>query len=366
MTDEGEVKKLIKHQEFINRLRISNPTISLVGEYINYTIPVSVICNLCNYSWYTRPNNIMRGRKCPKCGRFKKHEEFAKELLEKNNKVTLVGVYISVKEKVLVKCKFCHINYYGRPDILLEGMGCSICANKSRRIGQESLLSSLNLLHPTINFLGKPELVNDRVSCNCLVCGKQYTQRAGKLLSGSGCQTCSGVAQRKSHSKFVADVKTIHPNLTILGLYETSKVKLLTKCNKDNHEWYVTPNDLLAGYGCSYCASHGYNPKKEGYFYIYSFLNYCGFGITNTKKQRYSRHRTTFNKLGIESSLQLVVKGTGEDIKKLEKICKTTLPCYSTGIKGFLTEALLKTDSHLLYKLIERYLDFGDIALEKI
>lgn len=358
--------KIVTHPEFVCRVHSTNPTINVIGLYINSATLVDVECKLCSHKWSTRPNNISRGRKCPDCHRRKQPEDFAKELSEKNNKVTLLGKYKTVKEKVFVKCNFCGDEYFARPDILLEGMGCLECGNKSRRRGTEELLNTIEKLHPNMRFSGEPEVVNDYVDCNCLGCGKQYSQKVRKLLEGRGCQTCSGINQRKDHTTFVNEIKELHPDLVILGKYESNKTPILTRCTLDDYEWYASPNDLLSGYGCRQCATHGYNVGKVGYFYVYSFSAYCGFGITNSKKKRYDNHKTTFKQADVSSTLELIVKGDGKTIFNIEKLAKNTLPIYDTGIKGFRTEAVLEKDSHLVYALIEKYLDSEEVTLEKI
>lgn len=185
-------------------------------------------------------------------------------------------------------------------------------------------------------------------------------------MEGNGCQVCFGITNRKSHDKFVKDVSELHSNIEVLGEYITSKDKISVRCTIDGYEWLASPNDLLAGYGCRQCASHGYNVGKTGYFYIYSFQNYCGFGITNTKKQRYNQHRTTFKQNKILAKLELIVKGDGKTILGLESHIKKFLPCFDTGIKGFKKEAVLAKDSASIYGVIEKYLERGEVSLEKI
>ena len=51
--------------------KVTKPVLSLVLK-----------CNKCGYEWNTAPNNILKGRRCPRCaGNIKlTHEEFLKRI----------------------------------------------------------------------------------------------------------------------------------------------------------------------------------------------------------------------------------------------------------------------------------------------
>lgn len=61
------------------------------------------------------------------------------------------------------------------------------------------------------------------------------------------------MARRKTHEKFVEELKNKNSNILVLGKYKNSCTKILCKCIIDNYEWYVIPNSLLCGSGCPKC-----------------------------------------------------------------------------------------------------------------
>jgi hypothetical protein len=105
---------------------------------------------------------------------------------------------------------------------------------------------------------------------------------------------------------------------------------------------------------CEHMGSYksGYRKDKPGYLYTVEIVTksgeYVGFGITNYLEERLYHHKRNCNKA--DASLELIESfcSSGEEILKLEKHLKTVLPIVNTGIEGFKTEAILKSDLNLL------------------
>lgn len=58
---------------------------------------------------------------------------------------------------------------------------------------------------------------------------------------------------QKTHEKFVSEIKGKNPNITILGKYIKSYIKIKCKCIICGYEFESRPNDLLNGHGCPQC-----------------------------------------------------------------------------------------------------------------
>lgn len=54
-------------EEYLVLLEKKNPNIELVGNYSSSQVPTLHRCKLCNYMWNTRPNNLLLGHSCPVC-----------------------------------------------------------------------------------------------------------------------------------------------------------------------------------------------------------------------------------------------------------------------------------------------------------
>lgn len=59
---------------------------------------------------------------------------------------------------------------------------------------------------------------------------------------------------RKTQEEFEEEIKSILPNLQILGTYLGRKEKILTRCLVDGYEWYPQAGNLLCGHGCPVCS----------------------------------------------------------------------------------------------------------------
>lgn len=56
------------HEEFVNELKIKNPTIKIKGKYLNNRTHILCECKIHNLEWNALPANLCNGHGCPKCG----------------------------------------------------------------------------------------------------------------------------------------------------------------------------------------------------------------------------------------------------------------------------------------------------------
>jgi hypothetical protein len=186
------------------------------------------------------------------------------------------------------------------------------------------------------------------------------------VILRSGCKRCNHLRQRKSNEKFLADLKRVLPDVTALTTYDGAKNNISVRCDIDGYEWDTTPDELLCSYGCKQCTKTGFNVGKTGYLYVYSFQEYCGFGITTNVRQRHLYHTKTFKSHKIEATLDFVYSGDGQVVWDVERHLKVALPCYNTGVEGFKTEAILDTHKMLLLEILNSYIKSGVLTIEKV
>lgn len=74
--------------------------------------------------------------------------------------------------------------------------------------------------------------------------------------------------KKKTHEKYVEEVKIKNPNVTVVGTYIDSKTKIIHKCNICNREWNGIPAQILRGVGCPSCSKRRNVPKKTHEEYI--------------------------------------------------------------------------------------------------
>ena len=59
--------------------------------------------------------------------------------------------------------------------------------------------------------------------------------------------------KRKTHDEFMHEISNINPNINILDLYTGINNKILCECNICGNKWKPTPDSLLRGHGCPIC-----------------------------------------------------------------------------------------------------------------
>ena len=130
-----EHSKSMVHADFLNRMKIIQPNIKILGEYVNSSKRIQVQCIKCGYIWYGVPSNMLSGDGCRKCGTIEAHKHFVrdsdsyiKELSEKNPNIKVLGKYLGRHNHILVKCKICGFEWSPIAGSLLRG-----CSHKGAK-----------------------------------------------------------------------------------------------------------------------------------------------------------------------------------------------------------------------------------------
>ena len=91
------------NEDFVKELAIKNPDITSLEEYISSQKKIKFKCNKCGNIWYAIPNNILRGRGCPRCSNHKRRtsKEFLEELKNINPNITLLDDFKNSSTKIL-------------------------------------------------------------------------------------------------------------------------------------------------------------------------------------------------------------------------------------------------------------------------
>ena len=188
----------------------------------------------------------------------KTNEDFQKEILEKNQKIIVLGEYNGIKEKILVQCKQCGEQYYAWPNNLLKGHGCRRCADTKNSnnytMTDEEFKQRVNKLNPNLFVRGTYTKSNVPIECECLICGNVFYPRPANLLFRNGsCPRCSRKALRKTQEEFIEDVYKLNPHVKIIGKYNNNATSVDCECLKCGTHWSPKATWLLQGKGCPTC-----------------------------------------------------------------------------------------------------------------
>ena len=203
------------HEEYVAELAIKNPTVEVVGRYIDAKTKIRHRCLVHNICWDVTPNNVLNGRGCEICRRekiakfhYKSFDQYVSELKNSNKYIVALESYIDAKTPILHKCLIHNVEWKVSPDNVLHGNGCPKC--KSEKISYK--------IH-------------------------------------------------KTHEQYVNELKLVNPNIMPIETYKYALTPILHKCLIDGNEWYVTPANTLSGCGCPKCS------KSKGEEQICKFLD---------------------------------------------------------------------------------------------
>ena len=160
------------------------------------------------------------------------------------------------------------------------------------------------------NYMGR----HTAIPAHCNIHNYDWSVLPHTLYEGRGCPHCShsevGKNQTMSHDEFVSRVFDINPELTVVGTYVNSGVKVKMQC-KNGHIWSPLPQKILHDHqGCPYCAGNkiwiGYNDMwttrpdiarllkdpEDGYRYMYGSGKSVRFICPNCGVEIYSKINT--------------------------------------------------------------------------
>lgn len=126
-------QKLKSHEQYICELKVVNPNIIAIDNYIDSLTPILHKCLIDGYEWHVTPANALFGKGCPKCaGNARKtNDEYIQEVALINPDIEVVGQYVNSYTPILHKCLLDDNIWLATPSDILYGRGCPRC-NKSK------------------------------------------------------------------------------------------------------------------------------------------------------------------------------------------------------------------------------------------
>lgn len=259
--DAISASRRLSHEEFVSRFRAKHgEKVQFVTQYSTYESSIIVRCADCGHRWTTTPDNLMKAPGCPKCSKHHVRSEldFLEDLRRVNPNVELLGAYVNMGTKTLVKCKRCDHKWRPTPTSLLRGTGCPKCAGNAGK-SQEEFVKEVAEKNPAIEVVGRYVRSNIKIEVRCRACGNAWKATPNNLLNGSGCPECARKKKksigRLSNEEFVQRLAEANPSIEPLAKYNGIGRKLAIKCKVCGHEWHAVPGALLKGHGCPRCAA---------------------------------------------------------------------------------------------------------------
>lgn len=186
-------------KQFNKEMQKINPNILIIGDYKGSDSYIHVKCRICGYEWDSTPSNLKQGHGCRKCNKVytPTPEEFSCIIDESRSDITLLGPFVNVTTKILVRCNNCGREWKVVPYSLLAGKKCSSCAGNYSPTTEEFVLK-MKAINPSIEVLGEYKNNKTHIECKCLKCNYTWNPTPHDLVGGSGCPKCSRKKQSRS------------------------------------------------------------------------------------------------------------------------------------------------------------------------
>ena len=133
-------------------------------------------------------------------GKRKTHEEYVRDLAEKNPNLEVIGVYVDSQTEITHKCKICGSIFDVSPHNTLQPHNvCKECMRihmeEHRKINECLYINRLYNMHPNIMIIDKYINANKKTLHRCKTCGYEWSPKPSQLLDTRyiGCPVCSGL-----------------------------------------------------------------------------------------------------------------------------------------------------------------------------
>lgn len=136
------------HEQFVSEIKKMHPKLVIESEYMGARKKLGVFCTVCGNHYYSKPNNLLRGRGCPQCGGTAKktHEEFIELIHEINPNLIITSEYKNVASEVDVLCKVCGYEFSTRAhNLIYSKTGCPKCKMSHGEVKIQSFLDDNNI-----------------------------------------------------------------------------------------------------------------------------------------------------------------------------------------------------------------------------
>lgn len=255
--------KKVTHEDFLNNLKNVNENIEVLGTYTKAKDKIKIKCKVCGHEWEATPNNLLRGRGCPKCkvdkfgkSRLKSKEQFVEEAnIIHNFKYDYSKFeYKTSHEKGIVICPI-HGDFEVSPANHLSGKNCPKCAlehrSRLRSSNTEEFIEKAKQIHGNKYDYNKVNYINNHTLVS-IICHKkdfqgvehgEFLQQPNSHLNGCGCPKC-----RQSHGERFITNYLNNNKINFTPQYSIEINKDINISGKANIDFYLPDYNLFIEY----------------------------------------------------------------------------------------------------------------------
>lgn len=182
------------------------------------------------------------------------NDEFVKRIANINSNIIILGEYVNARTKILCKCSNpdCGYVWHILPSNLIKGHNCPQCIKNQKKLTHQEFIKRVKTINPNIEIIGQYIGSATKVRCKCLIDDYEWEATPNNLLRGHGCLKCAGKL-KLTHKDFVQRLMNINPNIKVVGQYISINDKVKCECLSCNYVWSAIAKNLLNGHGCPEC-----------------------------------------------------------------------------------------------------------------
>lgn len=264
------------HEEYVAELAIKNPTVEVVGKYVDSYTKILHHCLIHDVYWDVLPPNALKGKGCKECmkeknrNRFiKSHEDYVLQLKEVNPDIIVLEKYLGGDVPILHLCKKHNVKWMAYPNNILKGQGCIECGkdkyHDKRCKKHEDYVKELTIKNPTVEVIEEYIDSHTPILHRCLVHDTYWDLQPANALRGDGCWKCRNEKLRdiliKTHEDYMQELSIKNPNVEVIGRYMGHQIKTLHHCLIHDEYWETIPSNALKGCGCRKCLGEKISEK---------------------------------------------------------------------------------------------------------
>ena len=333
-------------------------------EYRGSASKSTVVCSK-HGDFLSHYESLISGHGCPACGkessiatrRWSADDVFVqmKNMFPDLDFPHIREDFTSVTDPIRCLCPK-HGEFTKAPHKMLSGaQGCPECGKErsisSRVLSRDEVIRRFKDAHGDTYDYSKVEYTTIDVPVT-IVCPEHgdFKQIPQVHMTGAGCFLCSlkvkPQCQPKPFSHFLEKARNEHGDTYEYdeGSYSGMSGTIRITC-KVHGVFVKSCFDHIYGSGCPACTEHGFKRERPGVFYVYKIEKesgtYAGFGITGNLSLRDAQHQESLRQANANGYVTNVFRfKKGAYAVELENLIKNTFPISSSGVPGFIREAV--------------------------
>lgn len=169
---------------------------TFLDPYVNSKTKLRVKHNKCGNIYKVTPDNFLMGRRCPYCSAEitnKTDTRFKKEVFNLvGNEYVFLDTYVNSNTKIKVKHIKCGKTYKVKPNNFLRGQRCPYCIGGNiKKMDKQFKNEVKNLVGNEYTFLDSYVNRETKIRVKHNSCGSIYEVEPGNFLSGTRCPYCN-------------------------------------------------------------------------------------------------------------------------------------------------------------------------------